>query len=183
MIEKTFSNERYAVITKQHENPNYLVHQHQYAIRIDDNKKIFVNDTIKQLNAKTILDYGCGTGTAFDSLRPEIETTNYDPFVPEFAKFPTGQFDVVVCFNVLNNVERNYMNAVLENIRDFTKGPAIFSIVIISLDDSPGSTPLEFYLEKIKQYFKIVKEVHGPQYLSPIRQDKCFRLYLELEKL
>lgn len=180
MIEKTFTKERYDIIVKQHENPNYLVKQTKYSVRISADKTIFVNDVIKQLNAKTILDYGCGHGTAFDSLRPDVEITNYDPFVPEFAKAPTGTFDVVVCFAVLNNVEHIYMSSVLKNIKNFTKGPALLSIVIT---DNPGAPTLEFYIEKIKEYFKILRQEQGEQYLSPIRQEKCFRVYLELEKL
>jgi 2-polyprenyl-6-hydroxyphenyl methylase/3-demethylubiquinone-9 3-methyltransferase len=52
-----------------------------------------------------ILDYGGGNGTLATLLRdagfPLVET--YDPFVPRFSEKPTGRFDCVICFEVLEH--------------------------------------------------------------------------------
>jgi Methyltransferase domain len=52
-----------------------------------------------------ILDYGGGNGTLAELLRdagfPHVET--YDPFVPRFSEKPTGLFDCVICFEVLEH--------------------------------------------------------------------------------
>jgi 2-polyprenyl-6-hydroxyphenyl methylase/3-demethylubiquinone-9 3-methyltransferase len=52
-----------------------------------------------------VLDYGGGEGKLAELLRasdfPHVET--YDPFVPRFAARPTGRFDCISCFEVLEH--------------------------------------------------------------------------------
>jgi SAM-dependent methyltransferase len=52
-----------------------------------------------------VLDYGGGNGTFAALLReagfPHVEA--YDPFVPGFSERPTGLFDCVICFEVLEH--------------------------------------------------------------------------------
>ena len=54
---------------------------------------------------RRILDYGGGSGVLADCLHaagfPEVQ--NYDPFVPLHASKPTGRFDCVVCFEVVEH--------------------------------------------------------------------------------
>lgn len=52
-----------------------------------------------------VLDYGGGQGVLADCLRnagfPSVE--NYDPFVPLHSARPSGRFDCVVCFEVVEH--------------------------------------------------------------------------------
>ena len=52
-----------------------------------------------------MLDYGGGEGLLAELLRasgfPHVET--YDPFVPRFAARPSGRFDCITCFEVLEH--------------------------------------------------------------------------------
>ncbi len=52
-----------------------------------------------------VLDYGGGEGLLAELLGaagfPRVET--YDPFVPRFAARPTGRFDCIACFEVLEH--------------------------------------------------------------------------------
>jgi 2-polyprenyl-6-hydroxyphenyl methylase/3-demethylubiquinone-9 3-methyltransferase len=54
---------------------------------------------------RRVLDYGGGHGLLADLLRAsgfsQVET--YDPFVPRHAARPTGRFDCVVCFEVVEH--------------------------------------------------------------------------------
>ena len=52
-----------------------------------------------------ILDYGGGNGKLAGFLREAgfLDVQTYDPFVPEFASKPTGLFDFVICFEMLEH--------------------------------------------------------------------------------
>ncbi len=58
-----------------------------------------------QLRPRRLLDYGGGNGVLVDALRdagfPHAES--YDPFVPQHADRPTGRFDCIACFEVLEH--------------------------------------------------------------------------------
>jgi len=68
---------------------------------------------IRLLDCRTLLDYGCGKGVQWDRLRVDglplaehlgVEVTRYDPAWPAFADEPRGQFDIVVCTQVLGSI-------------------------------------------------------------------------------
>lgn len=52
-----------------------------------------------------ILDYGGGKGDLAESLRAAgySNVESYDPFVPEHSARPSGRFDCVVCFEVVEH--------------------------------------------------------------------------------
>jgi len=53
----------------------------------------------------SILDYGCGTGQTAQHLQALgfTDITNYDPFVAEHSTPPSGTFDLLLCFEVLEH--------------------------------------------------------------------------------
>ena len=57
------------------------------------------------LKPERVLDYGGGEGLLAELLRSagfsHVET--YDPFVPRFAARPSGRFDCIACFEVLEH--------------------------------------------------------------------------------
>jgi hypothetical protein len=71
-------------------------------------------DFARQINAVTILDYGCGKGT----LKPELldyEVTEYDPAIAGKDVMP-GPAELVVCCDVLEHVEPECLDEVIEHI-------------------------------------------------------------------
>jgi 2-polyprenyl-6-hydroxyphenyl methylase/3-demethylubiquinone-9 3-methyltransferase len=52
-----------------------------------------------------ILDYGGGSGRLSELLRNAgyADTSCYDPFVPASSQRPEGQFDLILCFEVLEH--------------------------------------------------------------------------------
>lgn len=84
------------------------------------------------VNAKTMLDYGCGKGlqygkmfqhpyeegeTSLDGLRGWT-ITKYDPAVPQFAAKPTGQFDLVICTHVLECIPESDIPMIAQELTD-----------------------------------------------------------------
>ena len=65
----------------------------------------------------TILDYGCGKMTLskeLQKLNPRILVTGYDPAIP--GKDQKKFCDLVVCTDVLEHVEPEYLDAVLDDL-------------------------------------------------------------------
>jgi hypothetical protein len=87
---------------------------------------------IRTLKPRTVLDYGCGKGLGADNLvfnYPDLQVTKYDPFVPEYAGAPQGQFDMVICYNVLQVIESQYLDQVIEDCVRLSTQHVLFNIL------------------------------------------------------
>jgi SAM-dependent methyltransferase len=64
-----------------------------------------VGRLLSEARPARILDYGGGNGKLAGFLREAgfLDVQTYDPFVPEFASKPTGLFDFVICFEMLEH--------------------------------------------------------------------------------
>ena len=180
--EKPWTESRWSSIENQHKNPEYL------KIKIDYGwnevlTSVSFKGLIKSLHAKTVLDYGCGLGHTFDSLKPEVDIINYDPWIPEYATFPTGTYDLVISCSMLNNVDPHFMDDVLINIKKFSKGPVLLIISINNLEDSPIAQTLKYYLDKINEHFKIILQMRSLENKIAINGARYYHLFLYLEKI
>jgi hypothetical protein len=74
-------------------------------------------DTIKKLyevtGSKSLLDYGCGKGLLAKSL--DFPIWEYDPAIPGKDN-PPRPADIVVCIDVLEHIEPEYLTAVLTDL-------------------------------------------------------------------
>lgn len=77
-----------------------------------------VEQLARAVNAATILDYGCGTGSLGDAITG-FEVTGYDPAIPG-KDAPPKAADVVACVDVLEHVEPDCLAAVLDDLRRVT---------------------------------------------------------------
>lgn len=82
----------------------------------------------------SILDYGCGKGALASELRRRgmRRITAYDPARPGIERKPEGWFDCVICTDVLEHVEADYIDAVLKELHDYLKpdGFGFFAICV-----------------------------------------------------
>lgn len=67
----------------------------------------------------TVLDYGCGKGK-LKSLFPDLDIQEYDPAIPGKDGMPQPA-DFVVCNDVLEHVEPEYLDNVLNHLISLTK--------------------------------------------------------------
>jgi hypothetical protein len=92
-FEKYIYNEQYPLI-----DPDYREARPRGNARL-------VTRLFAEARPARVLDYGGGNGTFAALLReagfPHVEV--YDPFVPGFSERPTGLFDCVICFEVLEH--------------------------------------------------------------------------------
>jgi hypothetical protein len=109
-----------------------LTDQHK-AIKWGGTAFKWAGEDVKKLLGKrsyaleTALDYGCGQ-EAMKANFPELKWHGYDPGIPEKAEKPTGQFDLVVCNDVMEHVEREHVEAVLQEIADYAKTVVLLNI-------------------------------------------------------
>lgn len=102
-----------------------------------------IGEIITRTESKTILDYGCGGAEPHykDALRrvwkAEIVTL-YDPYHHHHDKRPTGQFDGVVCCDVMEHIPEDEIDAVLKDIFNFAR---LFVFLSISTQKARKNLP------------------------------------------
>jgi len=126
-----------------------------------------VRSLMEHLGTDDVLDYGCGKA----SLSKEISCQNYDPCVPKYADLPLPA-DIVACFDVLEHIEPEYLDAVLSHISDLARKAAI--LVIATHPDRSknlpdGSNPHrivespEWWVAKLGEYMPVARHEVGPK--------------------
>lgn len=138
----------------------------------------------------TILDYGCGRGTfkpAMEVLRPDAIITEYDPGVAGKDILSWAPVDYIVCTDVLEHVEEQYVEKTLQTL-NFLAVHGIFLNIDTALSKSflPDGRnthitvkPAEWWLERLVKHFPAMKwttlehskgriVVHGLRDWSPL---------------
>lgn len=115
-----------AVISPDYLKQNEMLHQSNPAYGISGSK--YTQEVLalsKELNTTDILDYGCGKGTLAQSLPFKIK--EYDPAIPGKSGVPGGA-DLVVCTDVLEHIEPEYVDNVIGDIARCTLKKAFLVI-------------------------------------------------------
>ena len=115
----------------------------------------------------SLLDYGSGKGHLGKSLGEEgIAVTNYDPGMPEYDTRPEPH-DFVVCFDVLEHVEPDCIEAVLDDLKSLILKAGIFTISTAPAKAilSDGSNahrcirPKRWWVKRLEERFGKVQEL------------------------
>lgn len=78
-----------------------------------------------------VLEYGSGRRTLRNAMQlamPHVDLTEYDPGVAGIDRVPTGEYDIVVCTDVMEHVELQYVDATLKRLLQYTRYTTIFNI-------------------------------------------------------
>lgn len=114
------------IATDEYINQNKLLHEINPYYGISGSKYIEqVLHLSQKFNSTDILDYGCGKGTLAKSMPFSIK--EYDPAVPGKDAVP-GIADLVVCTDVLEHIEPEYIDNVLVDIARCTRKAGYFVI-------------------------------------------------------
>lgn len=79
---------------------------------------------------KEVLDFGCGKATLSRALGPAYHVTDYDPCIKGKDQRPEPHA-IVVCGDVLEHVEPEYLDAVMKELRRLTK-ETIFAVIALA---------------------------------------------------
>lgn len=121
------------------------------------------------LRDPSVLEYGCGRRTLardISWLLPQVRLYEYDPGVPGFDTVPQGMFDIIVCTDVMEHVEEQFVDATLDRLHDMAKHGVLFCI---------ATTPAKSMLPNGQNAHVTVRE---PQWWH----DRLARRWGELER-
>jgi hypothetical protein len=115
----------------------YYIKQHQQA---HNNPREFrgrslalhvdsINSLLLEHSCHTILDYGCGKAQCWPAAW-QGRITGYDPAYGPYSARPTGQYDMVICTDVMEHVPESAVAAVIQDIFAFRVRWAYFSICV-----------------------------------------------------
>lgn len=134
-------------------NPNYGVSGSRYADRV----RIIADE----INAASVLDYGCGKGTLAQSIGFPI--FEYDPAV-QWKQSRPEPADLVVCTDVLEHIEPELIDEVIHDLYSLTKKRLFFSIALTkaqkTLSDGRNAhlivENVEWWKKKLSAKFSII---------------------------
>lgn len=107
------------IISEEYVEQNRELHDSTPEYGISGSKRANeVRKLIEATNASTILDYGCGKGTLAKALSFPI--WEYDPAIPGKDKPPRAA-DLVVCTDVMEHVEPQYLESFLLDLARCTR--------------------------------------------------------------
>ena len=90
--------------------------------KTSQNKLAILNRLIVELNAKDILDYGCGKSRlAVDAAQTHnIKSTLYDPAIDEYKQKPKKNFDLLICTDVLEHIPEHHISNLLAELSSYS---------------------------------------------------------------
>lgn len=125
---------------------------------------------------ETLLDYGCGKGVSWQGnsglelcdMFGVRDVRLYDPGVPRFSKKVRGNFDAVICIDVLEHIPEDELDDVLKEIFQRAKKVVVVSfctraakkVLPNGLNVHVTIKPYDWWVEKLeKAHQKINKDV------------------------
>lgn len=138
-----------------HQEENILAHQIHPVWGISTSYNftfVTVDSFIKLIKPKSILDYGCGKGFTLDQLKvkfPDIVMVNYDPFYSKHSLFPTAPCELVICYNVLQDVELEFLDQTIEQIYNLSSKNILLSM---NFCESKGQTDVDWWRNRLSGY-------------------------------
>ena len=154
------------MISEQYREQNRLLHDEdrEYGSKGGKKHHKFIRKLAERYECKSILDYGCGKGSLKQIMGGIV--ANYDPAT--FPELPEPA-DMVVCTDVLEHIEPEYLDDVMNHLRMLTLKVAFFVVACRkaarSLPDGRNTHLIvqsqQWWLDKIGEKFTIIAE-HGP---------------------
>ena len=94
---------------------------------------------IDMYEVKTFIDYGCGKGYLVNTINDLYPNSciGYDPGIEQWSELPKEKKEMLICMDVLEHIEPDYLVNVLKNIDSlFTK------VAFLSIATCPASKSL-----------------------------------------
>jgi hypothetical protein len=127
----------------------------------------YFKEFLEKNECKTIIDYGCGCSDfkGFIEKDYDYEVTEYDIGIKEKDKLNI-KADFTVCVDVLEHIELEYLNNVLEHIKNHTLKGVFFSICKVpshgSFSDGTNLHRIikneDWWYLRTLEYFELVKQ-------------------------
>lgn len=111
-------------------HPEFGTHRHPYLHDIIKG----VTQKLRGGEAPTMLDYGCGKGAFLREMSGSglfRFVRGYDPAVSAFNQRPSQEYDLVVCLDVLDQTEDEFVEPIIEDVAQFVGRFAVFDVITV----------------------------------------------------
>ena len=91
----------------------------------------YINKIIDKNNINSLLDFGCGKALEYENdpfEKKDLDIFLYDPYFFKHSKLPKTKYDLTICTDVMEHVERDNLEKTLKDINKFTEKVIFFSI-------------------------------------------------------
>lgn len=162
---ETLSSEYLTLLRKIHSNTKWG--------NTSVNKNTYPNilNIIDKYNVTEMLDYGAGQGLLklkLNEERPNVIVHEYEPGREEISASPEPA-PFVVCVDVLEHVEPEYLDAFLDDLVRVVVGTGYFTVSLFPaikiLPDGRNAhliiEPFDWWIKKISDKFDIRKAIHS----------------------
>lgn len=111
-------------------HPEFGTHRHPYL-------PAFIESLVQRLSGlekPSLLDYGCGKGVFLQEMARSgwfRFVRGYDPAVAAFKSRPAQPYDLVLCLDVLDQLEGAYIEPVIEDVAQFAQRFALFDVITV----------------------------------------------------
>lgn len=111
-------------------HPEFGTHRHPYLLEI-------IHGMAQELSSAekpSLLDYGCGKGVFVQEMAATgwfRFARGYDPAVEAFKSRPAQPYDLVICLDVLDQLEDRFVEPVIEDVAQFAGGLALFDVITV----------------------------------------------------
>lgn len=111
----------------------------------------YLRKTIERLARATtgeerpsLLDYGCGKGVFLREMRQSGQfrhVMGYDPAVDAFRQRPAQVYDIVLCLDVLDQTEDEFVEPLIEDVAQFAGRFAVFDVITVQVPELAHLNP------------------------------------------
>lgn len=148
-----------------------------YFLEYSQTRVVRLENFLKTLKIKTILDFGCGKGFAADTIKekfPHLIVSKYDPAFESFSVYPQGKFDLVLCFLVIHLADLDNKKRIAEELSSLSSRYIILTALVDNGSDDKFYQSL-FPKFKVKMFNKWKVALPIPSH----RGNDCVTLILE----
>jgi SAM-dependent methyltransferase len=110
-------------------------HRHPYLF--DMVRQIALSLTEPEGERPSLLDYGCGKGVFLREIaRAELfrYVRGFDPAVDAFKARPAQRYDLVVCLDVLDQLEAEFVEPVIRDVAQYAGRTALFDVITVQTE-------------------------------------------------
>ena len=97
------------------EQMQIMAAKHQFKEKLP--KYNLVQDFLKDESPNSLIDFGCAHGAMISRIKNDFSNIlivdGYDPGVKEYESFPSRQYDCLVCNDVIEHIEPEYLDSTL----------------------------------------------------------------------
>lgn len=147
----------------------------------------YLLDTIRRLasgigqagdDRPSLLDYGCGKGVFLRDLAATglfRFVRGFDPAIGAFKARPGQVYDMVICLDVLDQVEPDYVEPLIRDVVQFAGHVALFDVITVQTPELAHLNPLsaEAWREIIGRHLPVAEMIVRPATPEELQQGAC----------